>query len=139
MTKQIVSVAEFQVLLAQKMALLHMDSSFAQRYLNHGFSGGEKKRLELLQLLLLQPRVAILDEIDSGLDIDAIKIVAQGLHMARADNPALSIILITHYPRLLSYIIPDRVHIMKKGKIVESGPASLALTIEEKGYDARNA
>jgi Fe-S cluster assembly ATP-binding protein len=136
LTKHMVSVKEFQELLYAKMALLNMDLSFAQRALNCGFSGGEKKRLELLQLLVLCPKVAILDEIDSGLDVDAMKIVAQGLQVARQENPGLSIIIITHYPRLLSYIVPDHMHIMRKGSIIRSGSAALALAIEQRGYDA---
>jgi Fe-S cluster assembly ATP-binding protein len=137
-TKTIISMKDFQELLYSKMALLEMDKAFAHRALNHGFSGGEKKRLEILQMLVLKPKVAILDEIDSGLDVDAIKIVAQGLQIAREENPDLGILIITHYPRLLSYIQPDFVHIMHKGLIVERGSAALAFAIEERGYDARH-
>ena len=135
-TKKILSMKEFQDLLYAQMALLEIDIAFAHRALNCGFSGGEKKRLEILQMLVLQPKVAILDEIDSGLDVDAIKIVAQGLQVARKANPSLSILIITHYPRLLSYIEPDIVHIMHKGMIIEQGSAA-ALAIEKRGYDAR--
>lgn len=134
--KKVVSTKEFQELLYSKMDLLQIDHGFAYRALNHGFSGGEKKRLELLQLLVLAPKLAILDEIDSGLDVDAIKIVAIGLKAARAQNPQMSIIIITHYPRLLSFITPDMVHVMNKGAIIQSGPPSLAFDIETRGYDA---
>lgn len=134
--KKIVTTKEFQELLYAKMDLLHMDHGFAYRSLNHGFSGGEKKRLELLQLLVLSPKLAILDEIDSGLDVDAVKIVALGLQAARAQNPEMSIIIITHYPRLLAFIAPDVVHIMNKGTIIQSGPPALAFDIETRGYDA---
>ncbi len=135
-TKKIVSIKEFQDLLYAKMVLLDIDISFAHRSLNCGFSGGEKKRLELLQLLVLNPKVAILDEIDSGLDVDAIKIVAHGLACARSENPDLSLIIITHYPRLLTYIKPDVVHVLYKGTMSHSGDASLAFEIEKQGYHA---
>lgn len=137
-TKKILSMKEFQELLYAKMAVLEIDIAFAHRALNCGFSGGEKKRLEILQMLILQPKIVILDEIDSGLDVDAVKIVAQGLQIARKENPDLCIIIITHYPRLLSYIEPDFVHVMHKGKIIEQGSAELAFAIEKRGYDARN-
>ena len=133
-TKKVMSTQEFQNYIYAKMALLEMDTSFAHRCLNFGFSGGEKKKLELLQLLVLCPQIAILDEIDSGLDVDAIKIVAQGLHAAKRENPNLSILLITHYPRLLHSIQPDFVHIMNQGTLVQSGSAALAYEIEQKGY-----
>jgi len=129
-------VSEFQELLYEKMRLLQMDLAFAHRPVNAGFSGGEKKRLELLQLLVLKPKIAILDEIDSGLDVDALKIVAQGLQKAREDNPALALLMITHYPRLFNYIRPDFVHVMSKGHLIKSGAADLAFAIEERGYDA---
>jgi len=134
-TKIIISVKEFEQLLFEHMDLLKMDHGFAYRNLNAGFSGGEKKRLELLQMLILKPKIAILDEIDSGLDVDAIKIVAAGLQVARMADPTLSIIMITHYPRLLNYITPDCVHIMNNGTIIENGPAALAARIEQRGYD----
>jgi Fe-S cluster assembly ATP-binding protein len=135
-TKKMLSVKEFEQLVFEAMDVLHMDHSFAYRSLHTGFSGGEKKRLEVLQLLILKPKIAILDEIDSGLDVDAIKIVAHGLIMAKKTNPELSLILITHYPRLLSYMTPDYVHVMQNGTIVERGGASLAGRIEQEGYHA---
>lgn len=134
--KQSLDSKEFQNLLYKNMDLLGLDLAFAHRSLNYGFSGGEKKKLELLQLLMLSPKVAILDEIDSGLDVDAIKMVAQGLQVARAQNPELALIIITHYPRLLSYITPDVVHIIKNGTIQISGSYQLAQQIELRGYDA---
>lgn len=134
--KQPLNAKEFQALLYQKMEILGLDLAFAHRPLNYGFSGGEKKKLELLQLLMLNPAVAILDEIDSGLDVDAIKMVAQGLHTARKQNPELALIIITHYPRLLSYIQPDMVHILQNGSIKMSGSYQLAQQIEQRGYDA---
>lgn len=135
-TKKVVSVKEFEQFIFQAMDLLHMDHSFAYRSLNAGFSGGEKKRLEVLQLLILKPKIAILDEIDSGLDVDALKVVADGLIVAMKENPQLSLIIITHYPRMLKYITPDHVHIMHQGAIVESGGAFLAGRIEQEGYNA---
>ena len=135
-TKKIVSAKEFQELLYTHMELLSIDVGFAHRPLNHGFSGGQKKQLELLQLLLLKPSFAILDEIDSGLDVDAIALVGKGLEVARKENPDLSLLIITHYPRLLKYIHPDFVHIMNNGRIQETGSASLVQHIEQCGYDA---
>ena len=129
-----ISVEEFHQLLQKKMKLLNIDPSFAYRNLNDGFSGGEKKRLEMLQLLVLKPKLAILDEIDSGLDIDALKIVAQGLTQARRENPSMSVIIITHYQRILNYIKPDFVHILMNGNIVQSGDATLAHSLEQRGY-----
>lgn len=134
--KQPITPKAFQDLLYQKMNLLELDLAFAHRSLNYGFSGGEKKKLELLQLLMLNPQVAILDEIDSGLDVDAIKMVAHGLQKARELNPALALIIITHYPRLLSYINPDFVHILRDGSIVKTGGLEVASLIELRGYDA---
>jgi Fe-S cluster assembly ATP-binding protein len=110
-----------------------MDRSFTSRSVNEGFSGGEKKRNEILQLAMLQPKYAVLDETDSGLDIDALKIVAKGVNSLR--GPGLGILLITHYQRLLDYIVPDHVHVMVQGKIELSGDKNLALQLEEKGYD----
>jgi Fe-S cluster assembly ATP-binding protein len=130
-----ISVADFHKLLLDRCAQLDIDPTFISRALNAGFSGGEKKRLELLQLLLLQPKVAILDEIDSGLDIDSLKVVAHGIELARAENPAMSILLITHYQRILDYIIPDHVHVLCDGRIVLSGDATVAHALEAKGYD----
>jgi len=126
-------VPEFRKLLKQKMELLKMDPVFAGRYLNDGFSGGEKKRAEILQMATLQPEIAILDETDSGLDIDALRIVAEGVNALR--GPDLGVMVITHYQRILNYIKPDVVHVMLDGRIVESGGADLALHLEEHGYD----
>src|ERR1700739_1237603 len=119
--------------LYEKMELLGMDRSFTSRAVNEGFSGGEKKRTEILQLAMLQPKYAVLDETDSGLDIDALKIVARGVNLMR--GPGLAILLITHYQRLLNYIVPDHVHVMVAGRIVRSGGKELALELEERGYD----
>lgn len=120
-------------LMREKMELLEMDKSFLSRSLNEGFSGGEKKRNEIFQMALMQPKLAILDETDSGLDIDALRIVANGVNRLRSKDNA--IILITHYQRLLEYIQPDYVHVLYKGRIVKSGGKELALELEEKGYD----
>jgi Fe-S cluster assembly ATP-binding protein len=110
-----------------------MDDSFATRYLNEGFSGGEKKRAEILQMALLEPRMAVLDETDSGLDIDALKVVSEGVN--NLSGPNVGMLLITHYQRLLNFIKPDFVHIMMEGRVVESGGPELALELEEKGYE----
>lgn len=128
------TVWDFRELLMEKMALLEMDESFAERHLNEGFSGGEKKRGETLQMLLLQPRIAVLDEPDSGLDVDALKVVAKGINAMR--SPDFGALVITHYNRLLNYVEPDRVHVIIDGRIVRSGGKKLALEVEEKGYDA---
>jgi Fe-S cluster assembly ATP-binding protein len=128
-----VSVPEFRKLLKERMDLLKMDYSFAGRYLNDGFSGGEKKRAEILQMAVLRPEIAILDETDSGLDIDALRIVSEGVNALR--GPELGVLVITHYQRILNYIKPDYVHIMLGGRIVESGGSELALHLEEQGYD----
>jgi Fe-S cluster assembly ATP-binding protein len=128
-----IPVPEFRKMLKQKMELLKMDPVFAGRYLNDGFSGGEKKRAEILQMATLQPEIAILDETDSGLDIDALRIVAEGVNALR--GPELGVMVITHYQRILNYIKPDVVHVMLDGRIVESGGADLALHLEEHGYD----
>ena len=117
----------------EKSDLLKIDSKFLSRSLNEGFSGGEKKRNEIFQMAMLEPKVAILDETDSGLDIDALKIVANGVNMLRNDDTA--IVLITHYQRLLDYIVPDFVHVLSDGKIVKSGNKNLAIELEAKGYD----
>jgi len=114
--------------------LLGMDHSFLERSCNDGFSGGEKKRFELLQLLVARPQLIILDEIDSGLDIDALKRVAQVIQKIRAENPASIVLIITHYNRILEYITPDRVHVLKQGEIVQSGDASLVPLLEQTGY-----
>ncbi len=118
--------------LDEKMALLNMPEEMAERYLNEGFSGGEKKRNEILQLLMLEPTFAILDEIDSGLDIDALKVVAKGVNEMRGDN--FGALIITHYQRLLNYITPDVVHIMMEGRVVMTGNADLAKRLEAEGY-----
>lgn len=128
-----IPIPEFRKLLKEKMALLEMDPTFAGRYLNDGFSGGEKKRAEILQLAILQPEIAILDETDSGLDIDALRTVANGVNALAGPN--LGILVITHYQRILNYIKPDFVHVMFQGRIVESGGRDLALELEERGYD----
>jgi Fe-S cluster assembly ATP-binding protein len=126
-------IPEFRRLLKEKMDLLKMDHAFAGRYLNEGFSGGEKKRAEILQMATLEPEIGILDETDSGLDIDALRIVSDGVNALRGDN--LGVLVITHYQRILNYIKPEFVHIMLDGRIVESGGADLALHLEEQGYD----
>jgi Fe-S cluster assembly ATP-binding protein len=128
-----ISVPEFRKFLKERMDLLKMDYAFAGRYLNDGFSGGEKKRAEILQMAVLRPEIAILDETDSGLDIDALRIVSEGVNALR--GPELGVLVITHYQRILNYIKPDRVHIMLGGRIVESGGSDLALHLEEHGYD----
>jgi Fe-S cluster assembly ATP-binding protein len=123
----------FLKLMKEKMALMEMPQSLLSRSLNEGFSGGEKKRNEIFQMAMLQPKLAILDETDSGLDIDAIRIVANGVNKFRNDNNA--VLVITHYQRLLDYIVPDYVHVLYNGRIVKSGTRELALELEEKGYD----
>ena len=127
-----ISALDFLDLVKQKMALLKIDESLMSRPVNHGFSGGEKKRNEIFQMSVLEPHLAILDETDSGLDIDALKIVAEGVNMLRNENRAF--IVVTHYQRLLSYIVPDYVHVLCDGRIARSGDSSLALELEEKGY-----
>lgn len=127
------SATEFYKKLYATMDTLHIDNKFSSRSLNEGFSGGEKKRCEILQLMMLKPRYAILDETDSGLDIDALKIVARGINSMR--GPEMGGLVITHYQRLLDYIIPDKVHIMNEGAIVYSGDKMLAQELEAKGYD----
>ena len=124
---------EFRTLLQSRMALLKMDDSFAGRYLNDGFSGGEKKRAEILQMALLKPEIAVMDETDSGLDIDALKVVAEGVNALA--GPDLGVLVITHYNRILNYIKPHFVHVMIEGRIARSGGAGLALELESKGYD----
>jgi Fe-S cluster assembly ATP-binding protein len=125
---------EFQDLLMEKMALLEMDPAFAERPVNDGFSGGEKKRNEILQMAVLQPSLALMDETDSGLDIDALQVVSAGVNKLREENPDMTVLLITHYQRLLNYIKPDHVHVMVDGKIVQSGGPEVALQLEEEGY-----
>jgi Fe-S cluster assembly ATP-binding protein len=124
---------EFRALVREKMALLRMDDSFAGRYINDGFSGGEKKRAEILQMAVLRPEIAILDETDSGLDIDALRIVAEGVNALA--GPELGVLLITHYQRILNYIKPHFVHVLVDGRIVKSGGAELAHELEAQGYD----
>ena len=124
---------DFDELLSEKMKMLGMEKKYKERNLNDGFSGGEKKKNEILQMAILEPKLSILDETDSGLDIDALRIVAEGVNKLRSENNAL--ILITHYQRLLEYIVPDRVHVMWDGRIVRSGDKTLAIELEEKGYD----
>jgi Fe-S cluster assembly ATP-binding protein len=124
---------DFAELLKEKMELINVDTSFAERFVNFGFSGGEKKRNEILQLAIMEPRLAILDETDSGLDIDALRIVSEGVNKLRTPNRAF--IVVTHYQRLLDHIVPDFVHVLYKGRIVKSGGKELALELEEKGYD----
>jgi len=128
-----IPILEFRKLLKERMDLLKMDHSFAGRYLNEGFSGGEKKRAEVLQMATLRPEIAIMDETDSGLDIDALRIVAEGVNAL--SGPEMGVLLITHYQRMLNYIKPDFVHVMLGGRIVESGGSELALHLEEHGYD----
>ncbi|HEY0082789.1 MAG TPA: Fe-S cluster assembly ATPase SufC [Pyrinomonadaceae bacterium] len=124
---------EFKDLLKERAKIVEMDAGLMSRSVNEGFSGGEKKRNEILQMAVLEPKLAVLDETDSGLDIDALRIVSEGVNKLRtADN---AIVLVTHYQRLLNYIVPDHVHVLYKGRIVRSGGKELALTLEEKGYD----
>jgi len=130
------SVLELRLSIISWMKRLGMDSSFVDRYLNEGFSGGEKKRNEIMQMAILEPELAILDETDSGLDIDALRIVAQGIREVRQDRPELGIVLITHYQRLLDEVKPDFVHILIDGRIVKSGGMELAAELEKNGYDA---
>jgi Fe-S cluster assembly ATP-binding protein len=129
-------VVEFRKLLYAKMDMLGMDHSYATRFVNDGFSGGEKKRNEILQMALLEPRVAVLDETDSGLDIDALRIVSHGVNTIRREGEKRpAVLLITHYNRILHYIQPDFVHVLHRGRIIKSGGSDLALELEEKGYD----
>lgn len=124
---------QFLKMMKEKMKLVHIDQALLSRSLNEGFSGGEKKRNEIFQMAMLEPKLAILDETDSGLDIDALRIVAEGVNTLR--SPERATILVTHYQRLLDYIVPDFVHVLYKGRIVKSGPKELAFELEEKGYD----
>jgi Fe-S cluster assembly ATP-binding protein len=130
------SVLELRLSIMEWMARLDMDPSFADRYLNEGFSGGEKKRNEILQMAILEPDIAILDETDSGLDIDALKVVAKGVQEVRADRTDLGVLAITHYQRLLDHLQPDVVHILMDGRIVDTGGPELAQRLENEGYDA---
>jgi len=128
-----VDAYDFLALIRQKMKFMQMSESFLSRGVNEGFSGGEKKRNEVLQMLVLEPKLAILDETDSGLDIDALKVVATGVNSLR--DPKRAVVLVTHYQRLLDYIVPDRVHVLSGGRILKSGDKSLALELERRGYD----
>ncbi len=130
-----ISVLEVRVALMEWMQRLDMDPAFASRYLNEGFSGGEKKRNEILQMAMLEPDVAILDETDSGLDVDALRIVARGIEEVRRVRPALGILVVTHYRRILEQLQPDRVHVMLAGRIVESGGPELAERLDREGYE----
>jgi Fe-S cluster assembly ATP-binding protein len=130
------SVLELRLAIMDWMKRLDMDPSFGDRYLNEGFSGGEKKRNEILQMAILEPEFAVLDETDSGLDIDALKVVARGVQEVRADRPELGVLLITHYQRILDHLEPDVVHILMDGRIVDSGGPELAARLEGEGYDA---
>ena len=132
-----VSALAFRKHMKEQMDRLGIDDAMVNRYVNQGFSGGEKKRNEVLQLAVLQPQIAILDETDSGLDIDSLKLVAQGVN--ELVGPGLGVLLITHYQRMLNYITPDRVHVMMRGRIVKSGGAELATELEEKGYEGLRA
>jgi Fe-S cluster assembly ATP-binding protein len=128
-----IEAPEFMKLVREKLKFMKMDSSFLHRSVNEGFSGGEKKRNEILQMLILEPKLALLDEIDSGLDIDALKVVSEGVNSLR--DAGRSIVMVTHYQRLLDYIVPDHIHVLSDGKIIKSGDKSLALELEERGYD----
>jgi Fe-S cluster assembly ATP-binding protein len=127
-------IFDFAEMLTERMEMLEMDPSFAERHVNEGFSGGEKKRNEILQMAVLKPKLAVMDETDSGLDIDALKVVARGVNKLRQEDPTMSILLITHYQRLLDYIEPDFVHVMVAGRIVRSGGPEVALALEAGGY-----
>jgi Fe-S cluster assembly ATP-binding protein len=130
------SVLELRVAIMEWMERLGMDPAFGDRYLNEGFSGGEKKRNEILQMAILEPEVAVLDETDSGLDIDALRVVARGIQEVRAARPQLGVLLITHYQRILDELTPDRVHILMDGRVVDSGGPELARRLEEEGYQS---
>ncbi len=129
------SVLEVRIAMMEWMQRLGMDPSFAERYLNEGFSGGEKKRNEVLQMAMLDPQVAMLDETDSGLDVDAMKVVARGVEALRGSNADLGILIVTHYQRILDILEPDRVHVLVNGRVVDEGDASLARKLERKGYE----
>jgi len=130
------SILELRVAIMEWMERLGMDRSFGDRYLNEGFSGGEKKRNEILQMAILEPEVAILDETDSGLDIDALRTVAEGVEQVRKARPELGVLVITHYQRILDYLTPDRVHILVEGQVVDSGGPELAGRLEKEGYQS---
>jgi len=130
------SVLELRVSIMEWMERLDMDPSFGDRYLNEGFSGGEKKRNEVLQMAILEPDLAVLDETDSGLDIDALRVVARGVEAVKATRPELAVVLITHYQRILDELTPDRIHVLVDGRIVDSGGPDLAHRLEKEGYEA---
>jgi Fe-S cluster assembly ATP-binding protein len=130
-----IDVFDFAEDLEATMGMLEMEVEFAERSVNDGFSGGEKKRNEILQLAMLKPKLAVMDETDSGLDIDALKVVSAGINRIKSENPGMTLLLITHYQRMLNYIKPDRVHVMVDGKIIRSGGPELAEELEEHGYD----
>ncbi|MBI1800414.1 MAG: Fe-S cluster assembly ATPase SufC [Chloroflexi bacterium] len=132
--EEVLSIPKFRKMMREKMAMLKVDESFATRYLNEGFSGGEKKRAEILQMAVLEPEIAILDETDSGLDIDALRVVSEGVNLLR--GPKLGLLVITHYQRILNYIKPQFVHVLVDGVILQSGGPELALELEEKGYES---
>ncbi len=129
------SILELRLAIMEWMERLDMDPAFADRYLNEGFSGGEKKRNEILQMAILEPELAILDETDSGLDIDALKVVARGVQEVRAERPELGVLAITHYQRLLDHLQPDRVHVLSEGRVIASGGMELAARLEAEGYE----
>jgi len=135
--KNHIKMLEFMKLLNEKLDLLHIPREFASRYVNEGFSGGEKKKMEILQLAMLDPKVAVLDETDSGLDIDALKNVCENINILKKTNPELTLLIITHYQRMLNYIKPDKVCILLDGKITKCGGPELALELEKEGYRAR--
>jgi Fe-S cluster assembly ATP-binding protein len=130
-----IPMAQFRKAIREQMTALGIDEAFARRYLNEGFSGGEKKRIEILQMSMLKPNMAIMDETDSGLDIDALRVVSEGVNVLAQQNPEMGVLVITHYQRLLNYIKPHVVSVMMDGRIVRSGGPELALELEEKGYD----
>ena len=133
------SALELRLAIMEWMERLDMDESFAERYVNEGFSGGEKKRNEILQMAILEPEMAILDETDSGLDIDALRVVAAGVHEVRRDRPGLGVLAITHYQRLLTELRPDRVHVIVDGRVVDAGGPELAVQLEQEGYERYEA
>lgn len=133
-----IKISEYIKLLNEKMKLLDIPKEFANRYLNEGFSGGEKKKMEILQMAMLKPKVAILDETDSGLDVDALKKVFQKVNMLKKENPELSLIIITHYQRILNYIEPDKIVVLKNGEIIKEGTKELIHEIDEKGFEGIN-
>ncbi len=133
------SVLELRVSIMEWMERLDMDPSFGDRYLNEGFSGGEKKRNEILQMAILEPELAVLDETDSGLDIDALRVVARGVETVKAGRPDLGVVLITHYQRILDELAPDRIHVLVDGRVVDSGGPEMAHRLEKEGYEAWRA